>query len=147
MNTSAIGSQTEGIVLAAILRAGKQVLLPFNGAQRYDLVVDENGQFMRVQCKTAVYEGGCVVFNSAGKRRDGTRVGYLGDADLFGVYCPALDQVYLVPVGDVKQIEGRLRVTPTRNGQARGVRWASQYLLEPAAVTAARGRSRFIEVE
>jgi hypothetical protein len=127
MNSSAIGSQTEGIVLAALLRAGKTVLLPFGGAQRYDLALDEAGRLVRVQCKTARYLQGCIIFDTNSHRRDHSKMGYKGFADLFGVYCPVLDKVYLVPVHDVGQVEGRLRVDPTKNNQAKLVRWAEQY--------------------
>jgi hypothetical protein len=87
-------------VLAALLRAEKRVLLPFGGGHRYDLAIDEAGQLVRVQCKTAVYQFGCVIFNSHSQRRDNSRMGYRGFADVFGVYCPPLDKVYLVPVED-----------------------------------------------
>lgn len=131
MNTTEIGGQTEGIILAALLRAGKRVLLPFGGGHRYDLAIDDDGQLVRVQCKT-VYQQGCVIFNTYSNRRDNSRMGYNGFADLFGVYCPALDRVYLVPVDHVNEREGRLRIDKTQNGQAKGIRWASEY--EPTTV-------------
>lgn len=130
MNTSDLGSRTEGIVLAALLRVGKRVLLPFGGGVPYDLVIDEgSGVFVRVQCKTAVYQGGCVLFRAHTLKRNNTQVGYRGIADVFGVYCPALDKIYIVPVDDVNDREGRLRVDPTRNNQAQKIRWAAQYEL------------------
>jgi hypothetical protein len=61
--------------------------------------------------------------------RSGSRKTYHGDADYFGVYCPELGTSYLVPVEDVGNVEGALRVEPTRNGQLTGVRWAKNYEL------------------
>jgi len=128
MNTTDTGSQTEGVVLAALLRAGKRVLIPFGGGHRYDLAYDDgDGKLVRVQCKTAVYQQGCVLFRPHSLRRDQSAMGYRGHADLFGVFCPALNKVYLVPVEDVHEREGRLRVDPPGNGQARNIRWAQQY--------------------
>lgn len=135
VNSTEIGNRTEGVILAALLRAGRRVLLPFGGGGRYDLALDDGGQLVRVQCKTAVYQQGCVVFNTNSHKRDHTRMGYRGDADLFGVWCPALDKIYLVPVKDVNEREGRLRVDPSRNNQARRVRWAQQYELISGALT------------
>jgi hypothetical protein len=127
MNSSAVGGRTEGIVLAALLRVGKRILLPFGDGHRYDLAIDEGGKLVRVQCKTGLYKAGAVVFNTNSHRRDHSRRGYLGDADLFGIYCPGLDKVYLVPVEDFGDNEGRLRVEPPKNNQARRVRWARDY--------------------
>jgi hypothetical protein len=48
-------------------------------------------------------------------------------ADLFGVYFPPGDQVYLVPIEGVAPFQGRLRLEPTRNNQKRGIRFASDF--------------------
>jgi hypothetical protein len=125
-DSSSIGRRTEGIVLGALMRAGKKVLLPFGDGHRYDLALDEGGTLVRVQCKTARYRDGRIVFNTRSMRRDNSSHYYAGDADFFGVYAPYTDKVYLIPVGDVRS-EGNLRVEPTKNNQQTGVRLAQQY--------------------
>jgi len=45
------------------------------------------------------------------------------------VYCPDTDAVYLVPITDVPDRGACLRVKPTKNNQAKGVRWAKDYVL------------------
>jgi hypothetical protein len=52
---------------------------------------------------------------------------YTGIAELFGVYWPARDEIYLVPVNDVPKSRGWLRLEPTRNNQQKGVRMAADY--------------------
>jgi hypothetical protein len=53
---------------------------------------------------------------------------YEGQIDDFAVYCPELGSVYLIPIEDVPtRALGTLRVAPTRNGQAKGVRLAAAY--------------------
>ena len=52
---------------------------------------------------------------------------YLGQADIFGVYFPRDQSVYLVPIDAVAESEGRLRLEPTRNHQKRGIRFAADY--------------------
>ena len=39
-NTTQIGTTTEGVILAALLKAGKTVLIPFGSQQDYDLVME-----------------------------------------------------------------------------------------------------------
>jgi hypothetical protein len=56
-NTKVAGDITEAVVLAEFLRAGFPVCVPFGDNQRYDLVVEAGGRFLRVQCKTASLTG------------------------------------------------------------------------------------------
>lgn len=113
-------------MLAALLQLGKRVLLPFGGGARYDLAFDENGQLVRVQCKTGALRKGCVAFNTCSLGRKGEQYHYRDDADLFGIYCPDTDSVYLVPVEDVGSSKGYLRVDPARNNIGT-IRWADKY--------------------
>ena len=65
---------------------------------------------------------------------------YRDDVDYFGVYCPDTDAVYLVPISDVPDRGACLRVKPTKNNQAKGVRWAKDYVLgDKVEVAAAAG--------
>ena len=54
---------------------------------------------------------------------------YVGEIDLFAVYCPVNGRVYAVPVEDATLSDCSLRLDPTRNGQVERVRWAIDYEL------------------
>ena len=56
---------------------------------------------------------------------------YRGQVDLFGVWSPELERAFLVPIDDVATRRCHLRLGPTANGQARGIRWASDDELRP----------------
>ena len=56
---------------------------------------------------------------------------YRGEVDVFGVYSPQLDEVFIVPVNDVATRLCSLRLAPPRNNQAVGIRWAEPYRLKP----------------
>jgi hypothetical protein len=129
MNPTEKGVRTEGIILSALLKKGYRVLLPFGGGSRYDLVYEEDGKFIRVQCKTATYANGCVVFNSRSVSRDGQNLHYAGDCDVFGVYCPDLDSTYLVPVELVAKGKGSLRVEEPRVTRTLQALWAKDFEL------------------
>ena len=126
------------MVLGRLVQAGKNVLIPFGENVRYDYVIEESdGTFTRVQCKTGRLKKGVVTFNACSytyhhPSNRGTRNyqhHYRGDADLFGIYCPETDGVYLVPVEDVGMRHGSLRVEPTRNNQGKKIRWARDFEL------------------
>jgi hypothetical protein len=51
-------------------------------------------------------------------------------ADVFGVYFPQNESVYLVPIGAVAETQGRLRLEPARNNQKRRVRFAIEYEID-----------------
>ena len=131
--TNTIGDISEAAIIARFLQLGYVVLTVYGGNQRYDLVIeDAEGQFWRVQCKTARIEdnGTVVAFNAAShnvatKNRQ-TRH-YRGQSDYFAAYCEELNKVYLVPVGQVGATSVNLRLVPAKNNQAKNVRWAQEY--------------------
>jgi hypothetical protein len=127
-----VGLRTEAAILAELIRRGYQVLLPFGTNQRYDLVLDMNGEFVRAQCKTGRLRKGCVAFNTESVRtntRGWLTRGYAGEAEIFLIYCPQTERIYAVPVEEAPASNGSLRVEETRNGQEQGIRWASDYEL------------------
>jgi hypothetical protein len=131
-DTSSIGNKTEAVVLAALVQAGYRPLLPFGSGHPYDIGLDVDGKLMRVQCKTGrLLKEGVIFFPTAMWCRDMSYRSYWGDIDSFGVYCPSTNEVYLVPIEDVPGRAAYLRVEPTKNGQAKGVRWAKDYVIWP----------------
>jgi hypothetical protein len=129
--TTRIGNITEVKVLAALIEAGYIVSKPFGDGCKYDYIIDDGHSLQRVQCKTGRLRSGCVVFNaySVAGNSNGRRQGYAGLADVFGVYCPDNQQVYLVPVSHVSVGGIPLRVNHTLNNQQKRVRWAKEYQL------------------
>ncbi|HYN91631.1 MAG TPA: group I intron-associated PD-(D/E)XK endonuclease [Thermoleophilaceae bacterium] len=127
-----VGQRTEAIILAELVKRGHTVLVPFGTNHRYDLVLDTGEQFVRVQCKTGRLRAGVVHFNTVSVRANTGRAftrPYNGEADLFLVYCPDTGRVYAVDVGEAASSNGALRVAPTANGQAKGIRWAADHEL------------------
>ena len=131
MGTAQRGNAAEAAVLHGLARRGFDVLVPFGSCHPYDLVVQlRSGPFLRVQCKRARAVKGCVVFNARSTDHGRGPQSYLGVADLFGVYFPPGDQVYLVPIDGVAGFAGRLRLQPTLNNQRRRIRFAAEYEIE-----------------
>lgn len=127
MHTNQIGSITEAVILAALVRAGKHVLIPFGNYGDYDLLVDQgDGQFEKVQCKTGKIVNGVVQFNAYTQNSLGDRS--YGDAvDLYGVYCPQNQKVYLIPAADCNKSKMYLRIDHPKNNHSKHIRWAQKY--------------------
>jgi PD-(D/E)XK nuclease superfamily protein len=136
-----VGDITCAVVLARLLEVFDAVLVPFGENQRYDLVVESKGSFVRVQCKTGRLRNGVIKFPACSinyehpmPRKGFYARDYRGSADFFGIYCPENDAVYLVPVVNVGRKEGSLRIAPARNNQSERIRWASDYEVTAAGL-------------
>jgi hypothetical protein len=135
-----IGAISQAKVLAALTAAGKVVLTPCVHVRPYDFVIDEGDSFLRVQCKTGRMIRGAIYFRPhrlrAARRETGWKrrvTSYDGEVDYFGVYYPENESVYLIPISEVGPAcrVCSLRVTPPKNNQRRGIRWAEEYLVVP----------------
>jgi hypothetical protein len=127
-----VGHRTEGAILSELVRRGYRVLLPFGVNQRYDLVIECEGHFLKAQCKTGRLRDGVVQFNpqSVQSNTRRTRIrSYAGEVDLFLVYCTENRKVYVIPAEEVPNCCMHLRVDPVLNGQSKRVRWATEYEL------------------
>ena len=133
MNTKAKGESSTGAVIGSLLKIGFSVLFPFSDNQRYDLVIEKNGAFKTVQCKTGRLEkdGAVIIFKTCSYHYETFKAtAYTGQIDYFGVYCPQNDKTYLVPVSDVGTREGLLRLKPMKKKNSKIFRDADNYELK-----------------
>lgn len=131
-DTKTIGDRSEVEVMAALIHAGYLVSIPFGENHRYDLIAEKENRLYRVQVKTGRLRNGAIAFNcySSHSHRNGTSCrSYAGEVDYFGVYCPQVASVYLVPIEDAATVSGRLRLVAPKNGQGKRIRWALPYLV------------------
>lgn len=132
MNTSDKGTQTEAVLLSALVKVGYTVLVPF-GPCRYDLALDkrDGAGITTVQCKTGRVRNGCIIWSASSVHvLTQERSDYRDQADYFGIWCPTLpEHSYLVPVSEVGLREGCLRVEPLRkfSNSSTRYRWAGDY--------------------
>lgn len=128
-DTKRVGDIAEARVIAALVEAGFKLLLPFGENHRYDIAIDVEGSFHRIQVKSGRVRRGVVLFNcySSHFHRGGTSCrSYAGEVDFFGVYCAQLQTTYLVPIEHVR-LSGCLRIEPCENAQLKKIRWAEPY--------------------
>lgn len=128
-----VGDRSTLAVMLGLANAGRTILVPFGENTRYDLVIDEEGCFSRIQCKTGRLRDGAVWFRTSSTychhpRPSPSMRSYHDEIDYFGVYCPDNGAVYLVPFDAApNRSSAALRVEPSRNGQARRIRHAADY--------------------
>ena len=133
-NSKAIGDLSEVMVIAALVRHGYLVSIPFGENHRYDVIADDGKQLLRIQVKTGRLRGGVIDFvcsSSHQHRRSGPTSSrpYFGQVEYLAVFCPQNGKVYLVPESELVATKGHLRTAPCLNRQARKIRWAAEYEL------------------
>jgi PD-(D/E)XK endonuclease len=125
------GAVAEAAIAYRALRLGIGVSRPL-ADEFYDLVLDLDSRVLRVQCKWASLDGDVVTVRCHRNRR--TAAGLLrqlypvGSVDAFAAYCDESRECYFIPVGDLPPCAAiHLRVTPARNNQQAGIRWAKDF--------------------
>jgi Holliday junction resolvase-like predicted endonuclease len=123
MHTKTKGELAELFVAARLTH----VLFPFGENSRYDLVAERRGKFVRVQVKYATPKNGALPVKCASSNNWSTKSYLCGEIDVVAAYNSEDQQVYFVPVSQLKRREISLRLDPARNGQVAGVRYAKHF--------------------
>jgi hypothetical protein len=131
LTTDQKGAIAELAVAQAAVEAGVGVYLPF-ADERADMLFELGRTILRVQCKWATRYDDVIIVRCYRARRNANgllrQFHSANDIDLFGVYCASMRRCFLIPFSDVPPGASiQLRVAPTKNNQARKIRWASDY--------------------
>jgi len=96
------GDMSEAAVIFYFSSLGCKILKPFSNNLPYDLVIDnDDGTFTRVQVKTGRIKNNSISFPSSRMSgRSGKRLSYAGLIDVYAVYSPDLNKVFIVPIKD-----------------------------------------------
>lgn len=134
MNTKQKGELSEAEVILAMLRRNWSVSKPFGDNQKYDLILDDGNGLKRVQVKTGRLKEGAILVNttrSVGIWKEGSsryREKYTDlEIDAFAVYCPDLNESFLISKNEVVGVQISLRVGFPKNNQKSKIRLASEY--------------------
>jgi hypothetical protein len=136
LTTDQKGAIAESAIVHAATKLGIDVYKPLAGGTRCDLVFDIPGrQLLRIQCKWASRDDGVIAVRTYSSRRSSR--GFLkrsytaSEVDAIAAYCAATDRCYFLPLDRFNgRTQIQLRLAPTRNNQAAGINWASDFEFE-----------------
>jgi hypothetical protein len=131
-STKSIGDRSEAAVLAALVKAGYNISIPFGESHRYDLLADDGERILRVQVKTGRLRGNVIAYrcSSSHSHRGGAFARpYFGQVDIIAVYCPQNGKVYILPETEFVATGAHLRLSEPANNQRRRIRWAREFEL------------------
>lgn len=132
------GLISEMKVKARLIEKGYTVLEPIGDNERFDIVIIEDGEYKRVQIKTASppqpssNTTGSISFEvrSCGVRtRKVEREDYKGDVELFMAYYKGNDTIYEVPIEEVGTSAFTIRLKKAKNGNSKNINWHEDYKL------------------
>lgn len=133
LNSKQKGNLTELQCITAFYENGYAVSIPYGENSRYDFIADIKGKLIRVQVKTSSIKNGDTTAIEFSCRS--TRVNSSGsiskryneeEIDYFATFWNG--QCYLIPVQECS-ITKTLRFAPPKNGQIKGITFASEYEL------------------
>jgi hypothetical protein len=142
-----IGDGSTLAIMTALRNTGVGLYVPFGENTRCDLVIDDDGELIRIQCKTGRLREGAIRFavcSCYGHHRNPqtARRNYEGEVDYFAVYCPETTGVYMVPINDVPlKASAHLRIDPPRNNQSKRIRFAADYQIARVTTEGLRASS------
>lgn len=131
MNDSDKGEVAELESQAAFKRSGYTVLTPIGHEQKYDFVAEKNNEFTRVQSKSGRIQDGHIdvhvcTYHSSSEPTTYTKE----DIDVFSIYVPEIDEVYIVSVEEAPSKNMRIRLDETgeitRGRKAEDHIWSEQ---------------------
>lgn len=117
------------MVMSEVMRRGYKVAMPVGEDWPFDIIVLRNGKLERLQCKYTESDGDVIDLHC---RSANNWVSYKytsAEIDWMALYDKTTDACYFVPSEELGT--GRslisLRITPTKNGQTKGIRFAAAY--------------------
>ena len=135
LNSKQIGNITGLECMLAFIKLGYNILTPYGDCERYDFVVDLNNKMMKIQVKTSrpsrTGEGSIVFNTSSQSTKNGKKIHHSYDEKQIDYFMTFYNnQAYLIPVKECSAREKTLRFVPPKNGQRKGITFATDYELE-----------------
>ena len=132
IETKQKGNLTELQCLAAFVKEGCGVNIPYGDCYPYDFIADIDGHLFKIQVKTSsIKDENSIKFSCRSTHVNCNGVSNVRyqaqDVDYFATYWD--NQCYLIPFNECS-VEKTLRFAPPKNGQTKGITFAKDYILE-----------------
>lgn len=133
-STKEKGELAEAMALFRLQKAGYTVSQPFGENSRYDMVIDDGDDLLRVQVKHGRIEDGKVIatLRTVGYNSEGHQSSYYesGEVDVFVVCSLERDEIYMINYEETAktQVAFRFEEPERENGD---IKYSEDYLVEP----------------
>ena len=129
------GNKAEISVLRELVMNDFTVLEPYGDNEPYDIVVELDSEFRKLQVKSSRFKKGSIIVSlkRTNMTSDGAQNKYYtaDEIDAYAVYSPEFDVNYYVPFEEAPKSQMRLRVNPVDpQHRSNDIRWAEDHELE-----------------
>ena len=121
-HTKTSGDIAELIVAAKFIKLGYTVCRPLSEHARYDLLIDDGKEILKVQVKARSMKNGSISI----PKYTSNKVYEKGDFDLIAAYCIDTQEIAVLKFDDLLDTTV-LRVVPTKNNQTKNIRLFETY--------------------
>lgn len=128
MHTKLKGTIGELIAAEEFLRRGWVVAFPFGENQRYDLIIERDGLYKRVQVKAVYPRKGVLHINCRSSNNWSVKSYSAEDIDLIAAVDLENEEVYFIGIEQVHKALFDLRIVPTKNQQKKKVNFAKNFI-------------------
>jgi len=103
------------------------VLVPYGENNRYDLVAENDGKFIRIQVKYVTPKSGALYVNCRSSNNWSVLPDTADQIDVIAVFNPRDSETSYVPVAQMRKGAMQLRLDPPKNKQQASVRYARAF--------------------
>lgn len=128
MHKKTKGSIAEMAVSLHLMEMGWNILFPFDENNRYDLVIEKEGKFARIQVKYVTPKNGVLNVNCRSSNNWSVLKYTAKEIDLIAAYDSINKSIYFIPVRNVNNSVFKIRINQAKNNQKIGIHPAKDFL-------------------
>lgn len=127
MHTKTKGTIAELKIASRLLEDGWKVLFPLGENNRYDLVVEKGGKFVRIQVKYVTQKKGSLDVNCSSSNNWSVLPYNSNEIDYIAVFNASNEEMYFLPISLMTKYKFKLRIDKTKNNQNKGIHYATDF--------------------
>ena len=121
------GDIAELAVAKKLIENGWKVLFPYGENHRYDLVIEKNNKFVRIQVKYVTPKNGALEINCRSSNNWSVLHYSPKDIDIIAAYNSYDGEIYFIPVSKINRSLFKLRIAPAKNNQKLKIHFAKDF--------------------
>ncbi|MFH1745218.1 MAG: group I intron-associated PD-(D/E)XK endonuclease [bacterium] len=121
------GDIAEMRIAADLLEKGWHVLFPYGENNRYDLVAEKSGKFIRVQVKYVTPKNGSLDVNCRSSNNWNVVSYTAKEIDYIGVFDSDSENIYYIPSGLMNKNLFKIRLKPSKNNQRKRINLSEDF--------------------
>jgi hypothetical protein len=121
------GDIAELAVAKRLMLEGWQILFPYGEDHRYDLVVEKDGKFIKIQVKYITPKNGAIDINCQSSNNWSVLVYNPSEIDVIAAYNSTDEEIYFLPASKMHHRSFKLRLEDAKNNQKSKINLAKNF--------------------